>query len=162
MSFTFYCIFLFILTKMIKFSLKVGVADGMEEGTVFIERRLDPYIAYLSSRARWFLQSLRDTKPGASVTETNILSYIGGYEVVSHTPHEHHHSDRIFRQRPKWDFSSFLSFFSWQRLPYMIKPFKKKREKRGKVSFWPLSKNSVTMVVFVGGMGDHLIPSHRA
>ena len=31
----------------------------------------------------------------------------------------------------------------------------KKREKRGKVTFWPLSKNSVTMVVFVGGMGIH-------
>ena len=24
------------------------MADGMDEGTVFIERRLDPYIAYLS------------------------------------------------------------------------------------------------------------------
>lgn len=28
----------------------VGVADGMDEGTVFIERRLDPYIAYLSRK----------------------------------------------------------------------------------------------------------------
>ena len=63
-----------------------------------------------------------DTEPGASVTETNILSFMGVYEVVSHTPHEHHHCDRIFGQRPNCDFSSFLSFFSGQRLPYMIKP----------------------------------------
>ena len=62
-------------------------------------------------RARWFSQCLTDTKPGASVTETNILSFMGGYDVISHTPHEHHHSDRIFGQRPKCDFSSFLSFF---------------------------------------------------
>ena len=47
---------------------------------------------------------------------------MAGYEVVSHTPHEHHHSDRIFGQRPKCDFYSFLTFFSGQRLPYMIKP----------------------------------------
>ena len=67
-------------------------------------------------------QSLTDMKPGAPVTESNILSFMGVYEVVSHTPHEHHHCDRIFGQRPNCDFSSFLSFFSGQRLPYMIKP----------------------------------------
>ena len=38
----------------------------------------------------------------------------------------------------------------------------KKERKEKKVTFWPLSKNSVTMVVFVGGMGDHHIPSHKA
>ena len=45
---------------------------------------------------------------------------------------------------------------------YGIRCQEKMREKRKKVTFWPLSKNSVTMVVFVGGMGDHLIPSHKA
>ena len=67
-------------------------------------------------------QSPTDTKPGAPVTETNILTYMGGYEVVPHTPHEHHPSDRIFGQRPKCDFSSFpLVFLDWL-VPYMIKP----------------------------------------
>ena len=70
---------------MIKFSLKVGVADGMEEGTVFIERRLDPYIAYLSrssniyrpiywlsqTESSWLLQSL--TTMVAIITLIDVL-----------------------------------------------------------------------------------------
>ena len=40
--------------------------------------------------------------------------------------------------------------------------WEKIREKRVKVTFWPVSKYSVTMVVFVGGMGDHLIACNKA
>ena len=36
---------------------QVGLADGTDEGTVFIERRLDPYIAYLSRFASYLLES---------------------------------------------------------------------------------------------------------
>ena len=36
---------------------QVGLADGTDEGTVFIERRLDPYIAYLSRFANYLLES---------------------------------------------------------------------------------------------------------
>ena len=83
-----------------------GVNNGAMPSWVLIYMRVR-----LGARARWFSQSLSDTKPGASVTETNILTYMGGYEVVPHTPHEHHHFDRISGHRPKRDFSSFLSFF---------------------------------------------------
>ena len=47
---------------------------------------------------------------------------MGGYEVVPHTPHEHHPCDRISGHRPKRDFSSFLSFFLEQLFPNVIKP----------------------------------------
>ena len=63
---------------------------------------------------------------------------MGGYEVVPHTPHEHHHFDRISGHRPKRDFSSFLSFFLEQMFPNVIKP------------------SSVTMRNIIGGMGKGL------
>ena len=59
-------------------------------------------------------ESLSDTKPGASVTETNILTYMGGYEVVPYTPHEHHLCDRISRQGQNMTFPLF-SHFLWNR-----------------------------------------------
>ena len=63
---------------------------------------------------------------------------MAGYEVVPHTPHEHHPCDRISGHRPKRDFSSFLSFSLEQMFPNVIKP------------------SSVTKRNIMGGMGKGL------
>ena len=90
------------LLKFTFFNVVMGLTDVTSD--------LATFFTLVEDHPLW--ANLTDTKPGASVTEKNILSFMGVYEVVSHTPHEHHHSDRIFGQRPKCDFFLFSLIFS--------------------------------------------------
>ena len=57
-----------------------------------------------------------------SAKNSTLKSTICSSDPICHTPHEHHPSDRIFRQRPKCDFSFFPLVFLDQLFLYMIKP----------------------------------------
>ena len=60
----------------------------------------------------------RRTHFGESVTERKLPVQLWNFHQGSYTPQEHHPSDRIFGQIPKYDFFCFLLYFSL----YMFKP----------------------------------------